>query len=299
MVYINTEIMENFTNRLYLSLENELEQIKDREENSLIRLKLAISKTRKALRILRSFIIRYTFNTVQEEIKFFKSIKTLFFSLHIFHVYRYTIETGTPANQDELLRDYYINELNFLQKFFDQHTYEHQYYLLQATELDEHYFTRQKSSTILPADEQVPDPLFSTSHDYLFSRIRAFKLLQDHLCYAISKLDRKPKSLADQIPDQKTMLRWTGDKVNLVEVIYGLFYTGQLNDGNAGIADIIRWMESNLNIDLGKAYRKFVDIRRRKTLSHTRFLDQMRDSIDKRIEEDTAWKPDLKKPDFR
>lgn len=194
-----------------------------------------------------------------------------------------------------------MQELNYLQRFFDQHDYEYQYYRLNATELDEHFFTRQKNSSILLVHKHIPvDPLFSTSHDYLFSKIKAFKLLQDYLCSALQNLDsRTPLLLADPGQNPKPGLKWTGDKVNLVEVIYGLFYTGQLNDGNADIADIIRWMEHNLDIDLGKAYRKFLDIRRRKTVSHTRFLDQMREGIVKRIEEDNTWKPELKKPNFK
>lgn len=283
--------MENFTNRLYLSLENELDRIRDQEENMLIQLKMAIAKTHKALKILRSFIIRYTFNSVEEEVKFFKSVKTLFFSKHIFHVYRYTIESGMPASNDELLKDYYINELNYLQKFLDQHAYEHQYYRLKETDLDEHYFTRQKSNSILPANEQVPDPLFSTSHDYLFSKIRAFKLLQDHICFAINKLNRKLEPLSDPSLNQKAPFMWTGEQVNLVELIYGIYYTGQLNHGNVEVKDIIELMETIFQVKLKSPYHTFGNIRRRKSISPTAYLDKMKDAILQRIEEDLAYQP--------
>jgi hypothetical protein len=81
-----------------------------------------------------------------------------------------------------------------------------------------------------------------------------------------------------------------GDKVNLVEVIYAIYFTGQLNHGNADLSLIIRFMEKHLQIDLSRAYRDFIDIRNRKVSSPTRFIDQMRESIHKRVDDDLAFK---------
>jgi hypothetical protein len=81
----------------------------------------------------------------------------------------------------------------------------------------------------------------------------------------------------------------------LVEVIYGLYFTGQLNNGNADISLIIRFMERHMQIDLSRAYRDFLDIRSRKKTSPTRYIEQMGDSIQKRIDDDMTLKETAKK----
>lgn len=291
--------MQNFTKRLQVALESELELITDGQDDLLVQLKTCVEKTYKALGILRSHILGVSFASLQDEITFFKKIKSYFCSLHIFHVYRFHFEVRKPAQEDQLLRNYYMGELEYLQQFFDRHPAEYQYHLAQRTDLDEEYFSRRPDSTRRLIQHNPVDPEFSTSHDYLFSKIQAFKQLQNYICQCIQRLNDPTEIVnADTKKPMKSHLKWTGDKVNLVEVIYGLFYTGQLNNGNADIAEIIRWMEQNLQIDLGKTYRKFLDIRRRKLVSQTRFLDQMRESILRRIEDDNAWKPELKKPHF-
>lgn len=89
--------------------------------------------------------------------------------------------------------------------------------------------------------------------------------------------------------------RWTGEKINLIEIAYGIYFTGQMNDGKADIKDIIGWMETSLNIDLGQVYRMFIDISRRKTTSYTKFLESMSKAIHQHIEETYDYKPKNKK----
>jgi hypothetical protein len=87
---------------------------------------------------------------------------------------------------------------------------------------------------------------------------------------------------------------WSGDKVELVEIAYGIYYTRRINGGRAEISDIIGWLEDSLNVDLGQAYRMFLDIRRRKTVSYTKFLDEMRGAIEDHIEQSNGLRPGKK-----
>jgi len=84
---------------------------------------------------------------------------------------------------------------------------------------------------------------------------------------------------------------WSGDKIELVEIAYGIYYTQRLNNGKAEISDIIDWLEESLNTDLSQAYRMFVDIRRRKTISYTKFIDEMRHEINVHIEDSIKYRP--------
>jgi len=86
-------------------------------------------------------------------------------------------------------------------------------------------------------------------------------------------------------------MRWTGDTINLAELGYGLYCTGQLNNGAAGISQIFRWLEEKLQVSIGIPAKRFAAIRGRKRLSQTKYMDEMKDSILKKIEKDDGYSP--------
>jgi len=87
---------------------------------------------------------------------------------------------------------------------------------------------------------------------------------------------------------QAGRLVWTGGAVNLTELAYGIWLTGQLNDGNVSITQIITWLENHLHIKIGRAHRRWETIAARKRLSLTKFLDQMTEAIRKRLDEENG-----------
>lgn len=252
---------------------------------------------RTALHELKNHIKEYPLKDSAEQIHFFKHIKPQFYSLRIYYLEKFTIDTSIPAGDTDALKDFFKDELKNVQRFFRQFYFYYQYYRLDAVELDNLYFVPgvDMQSVLIP---EMPDPNheFSTNCDYLFSKIRAYELLQDYLLKQLQSCDSKANSLSTTSTEPGLPeLKWTGDKVNLVEVIYALYFTGQINNGNADISLLIRFMEKHLQIDLSRAYRDFIDIRNRKVSSPTRFIDQMRESIHKRVDDDLAFKIDKKK----
>lgn len=286
--------MLKFSEKLYAQLKEKIAKTHETESDPFKILSAVLKYTRAASRELKDYVLKNPFKDEAEQIYFFKHIKPKFYCLRIFYLEKYNIETSIPAGDAETLKNFYRDELKAVNRFF-QHIYFHyQYYRLGATELDELYFVRgvQVQSVLIP-EVPEPDPEFSTSCDYLFSKIKAYELLQDYLLKALQKLDPMFKCMSDDEKDAPK-LKWTGDKVNLVEVIYALYFTGQINNGNADIAVIIRFMEKYLQIDLSRAYRDFTDIRNRKVSSPTRYIDQMRESIHKRVDDDLAFKTPIK-----
>jgi hypothetical protein len=85
------------------------------------------------------------------------------------------------------------------------------------------------------------------------------------------------------LPDDGIEIKWTGDVINVIELAYGLWLTGQINNGNASLNQIVRWLEKNLSVSIGIAQRKFSEISRRKRISITKYLDQMKDAIIRKI----------------
>lgn len=86
-------------------------------------------------------------------------------------------------------------------------------------------------------------------------------------------------------------LKWTGDSTNLIELLYGLFETKQFNDGEVDISDLVDVFEQVFNTNLSNYFRRFTTIKRRKSVSKTRFLDEMREAVNKRIDDADAYVP--------
>lgn len=80
----------------------------------------------------------------------------------------------------------------------------------------------------------------------------------------------------------------------MVELVYGLHYTLQLNNGDADVTEIVNLMETMFDVKLRDAHHTFVEIRRRKIESPSRFLEQMAAAIRQRVDDDLEYKPRLK-----
>jgi hypothetical protein len=78
----------------------------------------------------------------------------------------------------------------------------------------------------------------------------------------------------------------TGESVNLVELLYGLHLTGQLNNGHATITEIIQWLGKHWHADVGNAFRRWHAISNRKRVAPTKFIEQMRDAINRKLDDD-------------
>jgi hypothetical protein len=179
-------------------------------------------------------------------------------------------------------RKYFLNELRYITRMRERHVSAFRYYHDDEVHRDAQYFLRTNLEPLREGQEfALPDPGFTTNMDYLFSKFRALDMLEDYIIEQMQLLEAAPFNCSAHA------LRWTGDKVNLVELAYGLFYTGQLNGGKADIMDIITWLRDTLAISITReqAYRIYLDIRRRKVIPYTRFLDSMRDTLTARIEE--------------
>jgi hypothetical protein len=81
-------------------------------------------------------------------------------------------------------------------------------------------------------------------------------------------------------------LNWTGEKQNLIEIAYGFWLTKQINNGNATLQQIVKWLENSLHTELGTVQKAFANIRARKRLSPTKYIDQLKEEILKKIEDD-------------
>jgi len=256
----------------------------------LERMRREVAQVRRVLDELRVSVLENGFEGVAEEVYFFKEVKPRFHALMIFSVERFHFESNRPALGGKELERYCRGQLEFIGRFFAQHGLMYQYYRLGASDLDEKFFVRENV-----ADDMsfvgLPEiyPVFSTYGEYLFSKFMALEKLRE---LVLGELLVPLEGGREAVRSKKGReLRWTGDSCNLIELAYGLFDCRQINHGEVDLSDVMEVFEQVFQINLSRYFRRFTEIKRRKSMSKTRFLDQMKAAVEKRIEDGDAYVP--------
>ena len=86
--------------------------------------------------------------------------------------------------------------------------------------------------------------------------------------------------------DTKPLVKWTGNAVDLVEMVYGICVMGSVNDGDVKFKDLAQAMYQFFGIKAKDCYRFYTDIRRRKNHSRTYFLDRMQEKLNDKMRKD-------------
>jgi len=234
------------------------------------------------------FLGNSRFVNQQDEIDFFKQVNSQFLSPPIEQGLRYSILNNKPISTNEALIHYFEEALKTLQSFFVLNNFHYQYYKNGFKELDSIYFLRNSGPLTIPILE-IPAQMkeFCPPMSYLFAKFSAYENVQRFILDEISALRIvATMKLQQAAMENEPEIKWTGDTINVTELAYGLWLTGQLNHGNASLNQIVRWLEKNLSVSIGIAQRKFSEISQRKRISITKYTDQMREAILKKIDAD-------------
>ena len=288
--------LKKLSEKLYAEVSLKIEETAS-IEHSLEKFRTGLALVQKALAQLKIELSNNGFSDEVEEIYFFKKGKPQIYSLLILITERYAIETSMPLLGKDKQIAHLESQLYFIDRFFRQNEFIFQYYRLGATDLDDRYFTRVGGSQLVGFAE-VPDvdPSFSTVADYLFSKFIAYEKLQESLKQEIEM--RKGGEEAMHNNPFKD-LKWTGEAVNMVELVYGVYETGQVNGGKISLSELMEFFGQAFQVNISGYFKRFADIKRRKSMSKTRFLDEMQQLVAKRIEDSDAWIPDDQKSKFR
>ena len=79
------------------------------------------------------------------------------------------------------------------------------------------------------------------------------------------------------------LLQWTGNAIDLVELIYGIDEMGCINNGKTPLKQLAPLLYKIFGIESKDCYRFYVDIKRRKNESRTYFLDRMQEKLNERM----------------
>ncbi|RAJ28082.1 RteC domain-containing protein [Pedobacter cryoconitis] len=275
----------------YKDVREALEKIDSSDQSMVAQRKARVETTSHYLTGLKEKVLDYSFNTVDEEVIFFKEIKPKFSCLLIFYSDVERIEMDKPEGGVSHLKGYYENELKGIKRFFDVNRQIYAYYRSEDDYLDPQLFVRGVTDPPrwlckLRIDQ---DERFSTAGDYMFARIMANEQIARYLENAISGLEFHP------FTEDEIETNWTGETINLLEIAYGIYCTAQVNHGKIGIGELVRKFEKVFNVSIGRPYRRFLEIKLRKRLSRTKYLDDMVKAVNKKIDDEDAYDPNDKK----
>jgi len=274
---------------LISEFEAKLEALETCTDDILYRAETGIAYTERWIKTLREEVVRHGFGSIQEEIFFFKHIKPQIFSKLIYYSKLFNIESKRPRSSSKFQIKYLNNQIDKLQVFFNDNLEFYHYYRRGATSLDEQYFVRGKSDLRSTTDffNFYIDEKFSTCQDGTVAAIMAYDMLIVYLQQEIEKLENYKDNQNTNLMKQPSRIFWTGNKTDLIELIYALQSSGAINSGTADIKEMATLFEQIFNIDLGNYYHTFIEIRARKG-SRTKFLDRLQESLLKRFEESDA-----------
>ncbi|RQO77743.1 hypothetical protein DBR40_07145 [Pedobacter sp. KBW01] len=279
-------MIREFAKRSLATLLDELQQLDYASADPLQKMSGSLRAIKAGITRLQQLVQEQGFSSEAEEVNFFKHIKTDFYAWQVFVVERYTLERNMPERDAGAQRLFLLAEVAYVERFFLSNPFVFEYFRIGATELDELYFLRKSDGVGLLFPEAAErDRSFSTPADYLFSKFKAYGMLKTWLMERLDYLERNP-AVAYLAGAESIELKWTGDSVNLAELGYALALSGQLNHGQAAIAQVFRWLEEKLSVNIGVPARRLASIRSRKRLSRTKFLDELKDVLDRKMDED-------------
>lgn len=262
--------------KLQEDLEKELELIPENTGDLISSGEMALLKIDEAIRSVKKLVKGTTFESIADEVYFFKDVKPFFISRYIFYSNQIRIESLKPSGSEKVLKKYYTGELHRLKLYYAENSELYNYYRRNATYLDHKYFTR-KSFDLkmnLPTSLYDFDEDFTTSHDHKVSVLLGYEILEAYLLEAINGISNP------LIADKKFNISWTSSKVSLIELMYALHLTQCLNGGNIDFSEMVRWAEKALNIDLGNFYKTIGEIKSRK-YNTTKFLQLLTENLNK------------------
>ncbi|AIG31019.1 hypothetical protein IA01_11380 [Flavobacterium psychrophilum] len=276
--------MNVFCNPFFIDFENEFEIIKNSFTDAIIQANELIRFIERKIKELYNWLKTYAFESLSEEIYFFKELKPKLVSRLIFYKNILKLESNLPIGI-KLKKKCFEKSLDkvYLKSRKDKDFY--QYYRSRATSKDEQYFIRSNEKSIdNDCHYQINyDIQLCTSHDYKVAMIMADDSLLAHL---EDKLEEINNSCNLKHPSLKTNLNWTGNKIDLIEVIYALHHQKVINGGNIDIKDLAVHFGFVFNIDLEEnIYRSYVDIKNRKTVK-TKFLHHLSENFNTKIIEE-------------
>lgn len=229
---------------------------------------------------LKDFALAYEFADEAEKITLYKEYKPLFVSELYYHlkIYRWETERPEPLRQQ---REFLRKKIKEVMDWFDEHKTYSKYVRSGKTDRDKDYY--------LPGyEDKLCTPLFSFDRDPAFCTAKgqdaALLLANRRLLAELEKqLATLKKGSGGWFGLPK--LKWTLKAIDLVELIYGLYLTGAINNGKAELKDIAETFQQIFDVKLDNYSFTFTQSIHYRKSGSIRFLREMIEAILKKLDE--------------
>ncbi len=282
--------------RLVEQLEKDVRRVYVAESTPLARMRAVVLLVRIGLEEL-SKVVENGFAESGEEILFFKTVWPSVMAWQFYAADRFAIELVKPVDVGKKVMGYLRGELDLVQRVFARYPMQYAYFRQGMDELDTRYFMRSGEGGVMVLGVEVDfGDGFVLPCSYLWAKFLAAERLRDYLLAELMRLKLGKGGMA-VAPDQGKVavnavgMRWTGEKVNLIELAHSLFVSGQIENGKVGITEFFERMGRCFEIDLGIPKRGFDDLSSRKRLSRTHFLELLREGLDRKFDDADAFDP--------
>jgi hypothetical protein len=239
----------------------------------------------KTLSALQKQVDKEDFEDATSEIDFFRNIKPFPMSYLIYFTEVRSCELSLPKAGNSYKVRFLKKEIKKINKFFSANNSFVNYMEQNHNYLDHEFFSREgkRDFSFSPSINYYQNPEFSTSHDMLWAKIQA---LYRFIHYIREKLERiQPGSSGNFRERQPKLLVWSGSKVSLVEIIYGLYQQGDINHGTVDLKTIVSAFEDFFNIKLDNYYKTYSEMKARKD-PRTKYLYQIASDLEAKMRQD-------------
>jgi hypothetical protein len=278
--------MQNFCGEFFCKIDSEILKIETTINSPICQAKQLSSYTEEKLNDLYNWVEKYDFKSIDEEIYFFKELKSRLTSKYIYYHKILEIESNAPTSSKKLKLKYYKSIINDCHIASKKDNDFYKYYRSGFTHYDHYYFTRNgtKQSINKHITRIFIDVKRCSLYDYNLAVIMANDKLIEYYEDRIENINKDSSTCNQSI---KSNLNWTGSKVDLIELIYALQTSKSINGGTTDIKEIAISLGKVLNIEIEEGlYRAYLDIKSRKN-QKTKFLKTLSENLNqKMIEED-------------
>lgn len=247
----------------------ELNQIQLENPDIIKRTNKSIALCSAVLTALRKEIAKNGFKDINAEIDFFKHTKLIPLVPLIYNTEIRSFELQFPKANLVRQKKYIKKKINKINRFFIYNIDFNQYVKSGLSHFDKQYYTREYLGAIPISYSRhyFQDLEFSTARDMLLGKLMAYN---QFIIYLKNRMDGERNFLRDE--DFK--LKWTSSKSALTELIYALYHSNAINNGNVDIKEVAKALEHIFHFDLGNLYKIFAELKSRKK-SRTKFLDEL------------------------
>lgn len=253
----------------------DLDDIRIQNDDILERAYQSIALCSNLLSTFKKEILREGFNTIKDEITFFKETKQIPLTALIYFSEIHSFETQFPKAGKDYQLKYIKKKINKLNRFFLYNIDFGRYINSDAVHFDKEYYTRDHINTfrIITSKFYFQDPEFCTPRDMLLGKFKAFNSLIIYLDEKKTRIQNGSNGLLASTTSLKK-IRWPFSNTDWVELVYALCAKGLGKQDKQGIMQVSKRLQQVFDFEPKDIYKTFQDIKNRKN-SRTLFLDDL------------------------